>query len=268
METKIGLIAGNGRFPLIFAREARKKGAQIIAIAIKEETSPDLEGLVDKLFWVGVGELKRLFEIVKEEKLTTLVMAGQVRHKLIFEKGIKLDPAMKALLETIIDRKTDSLIGAVAKKLESFGIKLIDSTTFLSDYLPKKGTLTKREPIQKEWEDINFGREVAKSIAGLDIGQTVVVKEKAVLAVEAIEGTDLAIRRGAEFGKEDVVIVKVSKPSQDMRFDIPVVGPETIELMKEVGASCLAVEAEKTLLIDKDEMLSLADKYGISVVAI
>lgn len=268
MYDRIGLIAGNGRFPILVAQKAREKGVEVVAIGINEETSRDLERYVSKIYWLGVGELEKLFKILLQEKLSTIVMAGQVRHKLLFDKSIKIDGKMSGLLDKLSDKKTDSLIGGVAKILEKSGIKLLDSTIFLSECLPEKGVLTKLLLNERVLEDIEFGRTIAKSIAGLDIGQTVVVKDKVVLAVESIEGTDEAIKRGAHYGKEGIVVIKVSKPQQDMRFDIPVIGPETIRLLKEVKAACIAVEAKKTIIIDKEKTIRSADESGIGVVAV
>lgn len=267
MQSKIGLIAGNGRFPILFAKAAKKKGLEVVAICINEETSKELERYVDKNYWVGAGELKRFFQILREEKLSSVLMAGQVKHKLLFDNNVKIDDSMSELLANVSDKKTDSLIGAIAARLEKIGIKLLDSTTFLSDYLPKKGLLTDCPLDKRTSDDIEFGKSIAKSIAGLDIGQTVAVKDKAILAVESIEGTDETIRRGSKYGKEDIVIVKVSKPNQDMRFDVPIIGPDTIRLLKELKAGCIAIEAEKTLIIDKEETIALANKAGISILA-
>ncbi|MBU4149771.1 MAG: UDP-2,3-diacylglucosamine diphosphatase LpxI [Candidatus Omnitrophica bacterium] len=265
---RVALIAGNGKFPIIFAKAARRKGVEVVAIGIKEETSRDLEVCVDKMYWLGVGELAGLFQILESEKLTAVVMAGQVRHKLLFDKTIRLDKKMLELLSSVKDKKTDSLIGAIASQLERSGVKLLDSTTFLSDYLPEKGLLTKIQLDERVQQDIEFGRVIAKSIAGLDIGQTVVVKDKVVLAIESIEGTDEAIKRGALYGKDGVVVIKVSKPGQDMRFDVPIIGPGTIKLLKTLKAACIAIEAKKTLIIDKEETIKLADESGVGIVAI
>ena len=268
MVNRIGLIAGNGKFPIIFAKEAKKKGIEVIGIAIKEEASNDLEKYVAKIYWLGVGELEKLSQVLLREKLSSVVMAGQVRHKILFDKSIKIDPDMQKLLDSVKDKKTDSLMGAVAKRLEQGGVKLLDSTTFLQDYLPEKGVLTKKTLEKKILDDIEFGRGLAKSIAGLDIGQTVVVKDKAVLAVESIEGTDEAIKRGAKYGKSGIIVVKVSKPNQDMRFDVPIIGPDTIKLLKELKAACIAIEAKKTLIIDKEETIKFADEANIAIVAL
>lgn len=268
VEDRIGLIAGNGEFPILFAQAARKKGKEVIAIAINEETSKSLERFVDKIYWLGVGELEKLFQILLNEKLNAVVMAGQVKHRHIFDRPLKIDKSMSDLLDSVSDKKTDSLIGAVAKRLEKAGVKLLDSTIFLSDYLPEKGILTKRRPDEKVSGDIEFGEKIAKSIAGLDIGQSVVVKDRTVLAVESIEGTDEAIRRGARYGKEGIVVIKVSKPAQDMRFDVPIIGPDTIRLLKELKASCIAIESKRTLIIDKEKTIGLANEAGIAIVVI
>ncbi|MBU1147209.1 MAG: UDP-2,3-diacylglucosamine diphosphatase LpxI [Candidatus Omnitrophica bacterium] len=263
---RIGLIAGNGEFPILFAQEAKKKGVEVIAIGIKEETEKRLENYASKIYWLGAGELEKLFQVLLKEKLKEVVMAGQVRHKRLFE-NIKLDAGMQKLLAEVKDKRTDSLIGSIAKKLEQAGVKVLDSTTFLSDYLPKKGVLTKNNLDKRILDDIEFGRGIAKSVAGLDIGQTVVVKDKTVLAVESIEGTDETIKRAAKYGKDGIVVIKVSKPDQDMRFDVPIIGPDTIRLLGQLKASCIAIEANKTLIIDKEETIKLADEAGVGVVA-
>jgi DUF1009 family protein len=268
MEKRIGLIAGNGRFPILFAEEAKKKGVEVVAIGIDGETEKELERHVSRIYWLGVGELEKLSQVFLKEKISSVVMAGQVKHKTVFEKNIKIDSQMQKLLDALKDKKTDSLIGAVAKRLEEMGLKVMDSTMFLSDSLPEKGILTKNSLNEKILKDIEFGKGVAKSIAGLDIGQSVVVKDSVCLAIEAIEGTDEAIRRGARYGKEGVSVIKVSKPNQDMRFDVPIIGPETIKLLKEVKAACIAIEAKKTLIIDREETIKLANEAGIGIVAI
>lgn len=267
MVDRIALIAGNGKFPIIFAQSARKKGVEIIAIGINEETSKELEKFVNKIYWLSVGELEKLLKILKEENIRYVVMAGQVKHKLLFDNNIKIDKKMQFLLGGLKNKKTDSIIGAVAKLLGFFGIKVLSSIIFLSDYLPEKGPLTKKIPDERISKDIDFGRRIAKQIAGMDIGQSIAVKDRVVLAVESIEGTDEAIRRAARYAKDGIVVIKVTKPRQDMRFDVPVIGPDTIKLLQEVKASCIAIEAKKTLIIDKEETIKLADEAGISIVA-
>ncbi len=264
----IGLIAGQGKFPILFAQAAKARGERIIAIAIREETSKQLEDFVDKIFWIGIGELKKLFKILEDEKIKQAVMAGKITKTLLFEQEVAKDIAAESLLEKVKDRKDDSLLGAVAEGFKEIGVTLLDSTTYLSHLLPSRGILTKIKPTSLQWEDISFGQNLAKKIAGLDIGQTVVVKEKTILAIEAIEGTDKAIKRGGKLGKGGVVVVKVSKPNQDMRFDIPVVGLKTIESLIRAKASVLAIESHKTLIIDRDKFIQKADNNKISVVVV
>jgi UDP-2,3-diacylglucosamine hydrolase len=264
---KIGLIAGNGRFPLLFAKAAQDKGIKITAVAIKGDTSCRIGRLVDKLFWVKAGQLSRLFEIFQQEGIKKVIMAGQVNPKNLFDKRLFPDEELKKLLENIRNKKADTIFSAVAEKLKSQGIDLIDSTTLLDDFLCPAGVFTKKSPTESEWEDIRFGKEIAKSIAYFDIGQTVVIKEKAIVAVEALEGTDAAILRGGRIANGNAIVVKVSKPKQDMRFDIPVIGLKTVRNLVKARASCLAVEAEKTLFLDKEAAISLADKKGICIIA-
>lgn len=264
---KIGLIAGNGKFPLIFAQEAKKVGTEVVALAIKKETSPSLENLVDRIHWVNVGQLGDLIEICKKEGITRAVMAGQVRHTHLFGQ-VRLDARAMALLAGVKDKKADSLLGAVADELLREGIELIDSATYLSHLLPSPGILTRRKPTQKEWRDIEFGHKMAKEIAGLDIGQTVVVKDQTVLAVEGMDGTDRTIKRGGKLGRGDVVVVKVSKPHQDRRFDLPIVGERTVEVLKQAKAKVLAFSARSTILLDREKVVKSANQNGISLVAV
>jgi len=265
---KIGLIAGNRRFPILFSEAAKKSGCYIVAVAIKGDTSYKLKKSVDKIYWIGLGEFRRLFEIFKAEGITKIVMAGQINPQRLFSKDIDKDEELKSLIKHVKDKKADTLFGAVAEKLRMSGFELIDSTTFLRELLPKKGTLTERAPVFEEWEDIYFGFDLAKAVAHLDIGQTVAVKHKAIVAVEALEGTDNLIGRAGKIAREGVTIVKVSKPKQDMRFDIPVVGLNTVKNLIRARAACLAIEADKTLFIDKEESIKLADKKDISIVAL
>ena len=265
---KIGLIAGNRKFPLLFAQSARKQGCQIIAIAIKGDTSPKLKKLVDKIYWIGLAEFGKMFDILKAQGVQEVVMAGQVSPHRLFSKEITKSQELKEILQNLKDKKTDTLFKAVAQKLEAAGLTLLDSTLFVEEYLPKKGTLTKHEPDFNTWEDVYFGLTLAKAVASLDIGQTVAVKSKAIVAVEAFEGTDNLIRRAGKIGRGKIVIVKVSKPNQDMRFDIPVIGLNTIKNLAKAKAKCLAFEAGKTLFIDQEESLRYADKKGIAIVAV
>ena len=263
---RIGLIAGNGKFPLFFAQEAKKKGRKIIAIAFKEETSRMLSRYVDEIHWISVGELKKMGDILAASGVTRAVMAGQVNLSLLFSK-IKLDEEAQKLLREVDNKTTDTLLGSVAERLAERNITLINSATYLGDFLPEKGVLTRIKPVASEWADIEFGKKIAKQIAGLDIGQTVIVKDKAILAIEAIEGTDEAVRRACRFGKEGIVVVKVSKPEQDMRFDLPVIGERTIKLLHRLKVKILAIEAKKTLVLEKEKIIKLADGWGICIVA-
>ena len=215
-----------------------------------------------------MSEFKRMLAIFQQEGINKAIMAGQINPRHIFKKDLSSDTELLKILSDIKDKKAETVFGAIASRLNSSGIELLDSTLFLADYLPARGILTKREPNFKEWEDIYFGLDIAKAIAFLDIGQTVAVKDKIVLAVEAFEGTNLTIMRAGRLSKGNIVIVKVSKPQQDKRFDIPVVGPLTLRFLIRAKASCLAIEAEKTLIIDKDECIALADNKGMTIVAI
>ncbi len=263
---RIGLIVGNGRLPLISAEEAKKKGVQIVAAALKEEADQNIEKLVDKTYWVSIGKLGKLIKIFKSEKIEKAMMSGQVRHTRLFS-NIKPDLRAIKLLSKTKDKKADSILSAFADELEKEGIKIIPSTTYLSSLIPEEGVLSKKKPKKNQWKDIKFGYEIAKGIASFDIGQTVVVKNGAVLAVEAMEGTDEAILRGGSFVKGSVV-VKVSKPTQDIRFDMPVIGIKTIDTLKKAKVKVLAFSAGNTILIDKDEVIEEANRAGIILVAL
>jgi DUF1009 family protein len=266
--TKLAMIAGNGRFPIIFAQAAKEKAdIELVAIGIISDTSKQLAKFVDKMYWIQAGQYNRLIEILENEQISKLAMVGQVNPKKLFDKRIIVDAELQDLLETIRNKKADTIFGAIANKLEQRGVEIISSTTYVKEFLPSEGTLTLRAPTEIEWEDIKFGKETAKAIANLDIGQTVVVKQKAVLAVEAMEGTDSTIRRAGIIGRDNIVVVKVSKPKQDLRFDIPVIGIKTIKTMIKAKATCLSIEANKTLVIDKLACIGLANKHKISIVA-
>lgn len=265
---KIGLIAGNKKFPLIFAEEAKKKNYYIVAVAIKGDASSKLKNFADKVYWIGLKDYSRVFEIFKSEGITKIVMAGQISPHRLFSKEVAQDAKLKKILSQIKDKRADTIFGAITEELKDSGFELVDSTFLLEDFLPKKGILTKKEPDFNEWEDIYFGLDLAKEIGFLDIGQTVAVKQKAVIAVEALEGTDNLICRAGRIAKCGIIVVKVSKPNQDMRFDIPVVGLNTIKNLIKVKAACLALEAGKTLFIDKAQSIGLADKHGVSIVAV
>jgi hypothetical protein len=265
---KIGLIAGNRKFPLLVARAAKKENYYIVAVAIKKDTSVKLNKFVDKIYWIDLTEFRRMVEIFKTEGITKVIMAGQISPHRLFSREIEKSADLKNLLESIEDKKADTIFCAIAQKLKESGLELLSSTTFIKDYMPKKGTLTKCAPNFSAWEDIYFGLSLAKAIGYLDIGQTVAVKKKAIVAVEALEGTDNLIKRAGRITRGGFTTVKVSKPRQDTRFDIPVVGLNTIKHLVKAKAACLAIEGEKTLFIDKEESLKLADKKGICIVAV
>jgi len=264
---RLGLIAGNRKFPLIFAEGARKKGYAVVAIAIKKDTSPKLRGLVDKIYWLGLSDFSSMFEIFKKEGVKNVVMAGQISPMRLFSKEISKDPLLREILASVKNKKADTIFRAIADKLKERGFNLIDSTMFMGDYFPKKGLLTGENPSPEVWGDINFGVELAKEMGRLDVGQTVAVKDKAIAAVEALEGTDNLIRRAGKISR-GFTLVKVSKPDQDNRFDIPVVGLNTVKNLVRSGARCLAIEAGKTLFIDQKEALRLARSRGLIVVAV
>ena len=262
-----GLIAGNGQFPFLVLEAAREQGIEMAVIAIKEEASPELEKIATRLHWVSLGELSRTLELLHDEGVTHAVMAGQVKHNKIFS-SIRPDWKLAKLLFSLPLKNTDSLIGAVARVLESEGVQLVDSTSFLKPLIPAPGVLTRRAPDEREAADIAYGMEIAKHIAGLDLGQTVVIRDRACVAVEAMEGTDEAIERAARVvDSGSLVVVKVSKPRQDMRFDVPVIGPKTVEVMKGCRVSALGMDAGRTLLFDRPHVIAAADAAGIAIEA-
>ena len=263
---RYGLIAGNGRFPFLVLEGARRAGVEVAVAAIREETDPEIERVAERVAWVGIGQLGRMIRFFKREGVEKAIMAGQVKHVQIFS-GALPDVRMLKMLLSLPRRNTDALIGGIAAELAREGIELIDSTYFLADQLPAEGVLTKRSPSSAERADIEYGLEVAREIARLDLGQTIVVRARACVAVEAMEGTDETVRRAGRLARGRLTVVKVAKPNQDMRFDVPVVGLPTIETMVEAGATCLCLTAGKTLMFDRDDMLRLAERHRISVVA-
>ena len=278
---KLGLIAGNGRFPFLLLDAARAQGLSVVVAAIHEETDPEIDrraaadaGIT--VHWLSLGELSRLIDTFQKEGVSKAVMAGQVKHKQIFS-SIRPDWRLAKLLLNLRTRNTDMLLGAVAKVLGDEGIELISSTQFLEPLLAQEGVLTARAPSDEERKDIEYGLGAARAVAGFDIGQTVVVAAQACVAVEAMEGTDAAIERagelmrsladGASTLERRLTVVKVAKPNQDMRFDVPVIGIATVDAMVRAGASCLSVEAGRTLLFDREALLSRANQEGIAIVA-
>src|ERR1700686_4976896 len=263
-----GLIAGNGRFPFLVLEGARSQGIDMTVIALKEEASAELEKLAKRLHWVSLGELSKTIDLMHQEGVKQAVMAGQVKHNKIFS-SIGPDWKLAKLLFSLPRKNTDALIGAVARVLEEEGIRLVDSTLFLKPLVPDPGVLTKRTPSGHEADDIACGLGLARQIASMDVGQTVVIADRACVAVEAMEGTDETIARAARItGGKPLVVVKVSKPGQDMRFDVPVIGLPTIEHMKNAQATALAVDAGRTLLFDRTKLIELADAAGIAIQAV
>jgi DUF1009 family protein len=277
---RYGLIAGNGRFPFMVLAGARRAGVALSVAAIREETDPSIEDEVERLIWVGIGQLGKMINFFKGEGVEKAIMAGQVKHVQIFSRAVP-DARMLRMLLKLPRRNTNSLIGAVAAELASEGIDLIDSTFFLQDYLPSPGILTNRKPNAAERADVEYGLEIAREMAELDLGQTIVVRGKACVAIEAMEGTDETIRRAGELlgggGRARkrlrltsgaLTVLKLSKPDQDMRFDVPVIGVPTIETMIAAGATCLCISAGKTLMFDRDEMIAIANKHKLAILAV
>jgi UDP-2,3-diacylglucosamine hydrolase len=285
---KLGLIAGNGRFPFLLLEAARAQGLQVVVAAIKEETDPEIDARAAAdpnihVHWLSLGELSRLIETFQGEGVTRAVMAGQIKHKQIFS-NIRPDWRLAKLLLNLRARNTDMLLGAIAKVLGDEGIELISSTAYLESLLAKPGVLTHRAPSQAEQRDIDYGRTVAGAIAAYDLGQTVVIAAQACVAVEAMEGTDATITRAGDLFRtldlapttdldrtntlsRALTVVKVAKPNQDMRFDVPVIGVATIHTMQTAGATCLAIEAQRTLMFDPAGILAAANLAGITIVA-
>jgi len=260
---KIGLIAGNGCFPFIFAEHARKLGLSVVAAAHQGETAPGLSEEVDEILWIRVGQIGKLIAFFKKQGVTQTVMAGGIRKTRIFE--IRPDLRALAILSRLKEKKDDVLLRAFAQELEKESIQVKAATGYLKPLLAKAGEWTR--PLEKEEQnDIAWGVPLAKQIGALDVGQCIVVRKGVILAVEAIEGTDAAIRRGGSLGKEKAVVIKICKPQQDLRFDLPTIGPQTIRIMREVKAAVLAVEAGKTLVLEKKTLLKDAKKAGIAVV--
>jgi DUF1009 family protein len=266
---RIGLIAGNGRFPFLALQGARGLGHDVTVVAVKEEAFPELEGAARAagadLHWVSLGHLGKCIKILKEAGARQAIMAGQVKHAKIFS-GIIPDLTLLSVLTKLRAKNTDALISAVAEVLRGEGIELLNSTAFLEPLLARPGTLSRRPPTPEEVEDLAFGYRMADAVAALDIGQTIVVKDKAVVAVEAMEGTDHVIQRAGDLAGPGTRVVKVAKPKQDMRFDVPVVGVATIEAMKAAGATAISIDAGKTLVVDGEKFFEAANSAGIAVV--
>ena len=277
LKQKLGLIAGNGKFPFLILDAARARGLEVVVAAIKEETLPEIETSgAASVHWLSLGELSRLIDTFRREGVQRAIMAGQVKHKQIFS-SIKPDWRLAKLLLSLSTRNTDALLGAVAKVLRDEGITLESSTSFLEPLLARPGVLTQRSPTDEETKNTRYGRAVAQNLAQYDIGQTVVIAETACVAVEAMEGTDATIERAGQLmGSMEgnastlsraLTVVKIAKPNQDMRFDVPVIGIKTMEVMRDAGATCLALDAGKCLLLDGDAVVQAADRSAICIVA-
>jgi DUF1009 family protein len=262
---KFGLIAGNGEFPFLVAEGAKKKAVGLSVVAINEETDRRIEQVTENIVWVGIGQLGKMISFFKSQGVTKVIMAGQVKHVQIFSGSLP-DVRMLKMLWNLPRRNTDALIGGVADEMAKEGIELIDSTYFLQDSLASQGVMTRRKPTNIELSNIEYGLHIAGEIARLDLGQTIVVRASACVAIEAMEGTDATIRRAGELANGKLTVVKTAKPDQDMRFDVPVVGVPTIETMIAAGATCLSVTAGKTLIFDRDAFIELADKHKIAVI--
>lgn len=264
---RIGLIAGNGRFPIIFADNARKLGYHVSAVAHEGETDPELERHVDRIQWIKIGQLNKLIQAFKGDGIQQAVMLGGIKKTHVFTT-VRPDFRTLALAARVALWKDDDILREFAAELEREGIVICESTFGLEGILVEEGSLTSRTPTKKEWEDIRYGWQVAEAIGRLDIGQCVVIKDKVVVAVEAVEGTDGAIKRGGELAKDGAVVVKRCKPQQDVRFDLPAIGPRTIEVMASVKASVLAVEAGRTVMLDREAVLEKAQGFGIAIVGL
>ena len=263
---KYGIIAGNGRFPVLALETARKQGDEAIAFAIREEAAPAVEAAAARCHWISLGDLSKLIDLCKREGVTRIMMAGQVKHAKIFS-SIKPDWRLAKLLLTLGSKNTDSLIGAVQKVLSDEGIELVDSTLLLKPLLAPFGAVTKRKPDSEEQRDLDYGRKIAHALASLDLGQSVAIADKACVALEAMEGTDAMLRRAATLveGKR-LALVKASSRRRHLLFDVPAIGPGTVEVMKETGTTALAVDAGRTLLLDRDELVANANAAGLAIV--
>jgi len=263
---RYAMIAGNGRFPLLALDAARRSGDDVVAIGIREEASPEIEKLATRCYWVSLGQLSRLVEILKEERIHEVMMAGQVKHAKIFS-AIRPDWRLVKLLASLREKNTDALIGGVAKVLADEGIRLVDSTALLKTLLAETGVLTKRKPSSEEERDLTYGRRIANVLAGVDVGQSVAVSDGACVAVEAMEGTDAMLERAASLANgKPLRLVKVSRRRGHLLFDVPVAGPQTIEVMHKTGTTALAVDAGRTLLLDREEMLDRANQHEIAII--
>jgi UDP-2,3-diacylglucosamine hydrolase len=266
-DNNIGIIAGGGKFPFMVAEAAKKQGFQVIAVAHKGETDTALDEAVDDIVWINLGQLGKLINAFKDKGIQKALMAGTISKERMFGK-VKFDLKGISLISRLAIFHDDNILRAVADQLAKDGIEIISSTEYLPELLAPSGSLTKKKPGKKEKEDIQFGWKICKEVGRLDIGQCVVVRDRTVLAVEAIEGTNETIIRGGKIAGKKAVVVKVSKPDQDLRFDVPSVGIDTLKVMEQVKASVLAIEAGKTLMFDREEMVKFANNSGISIISL
>lgn len=264
---RIGLIAGSGNFPMLFAKEAKKKGAKLIAFAIKNLTSPDFSDFVDKVHWIDASKFKiqKFILLLLTERIKKMIMVGKIDKSFVFRQLKNNNEDIDSLLKDAKDNMDYSILDEVTKRLNKIGIEVIDGLEYLKDLMPQKGVLTKRFPSEREWEDIEFGSKIAKELARFDIGQTITVKDKAVITVEAMEGTDEVIKRAGQLVGGDFTVIKVSRPHQDMRWDVPLVGFQTLMAMIESKARVLAVESQKTFFIEKAKVIREADLNNITI---
>ena len=264
---KIGLIAGVGRLPVEFARAARGMGVHVIGVGVLPEVDPELAQVTHTYENINIAKLDRIFKVFKREKVTEITLLGKITKELVYAHRELPDLRVLKIFSRIKNFSDDTLTLALVEELAAEGITVLDQTELLRPLMPEPGVLTKRKPTDAELADMRFGLDMAKKIGGLDIGQTVVVKNRAIMAVEAIEGTDACIRRGGQLGRGGVTVAKSAKPKQDMRFDVPGVGPDTVDSMIEAGAVALVIEAGKTLVVDRDRMVEKADQHGMTIVA-
>lgn len=262
----IGMIAGNGRFPFLVAQEIRKQGDRVVTVALKEEADKEIETVCDETVWLSVGKIQKIIDAFKERNVDTAIMVGQVKHAKIYS-AITMDLRALKIMTSLVNKKTDTILTAVVKEFEKDGIKFLPSHIYLKHLIAEKGLVVGTKLNSDESKDMEFGFKIAKGIAGLDIGQTVVVKDKSVLAVESIEGTDECIKRAYSLGGENAIVVKVAKPNQDFRFDVPVIGTRTIDTLKNNKIRAMIIEAGSTLILDKDDVIKKAKESNVTIIA-
>ena len=265
---RIGLVAGHGELPLIFAKKAKEKGDTVIALGLKGVTSGELEKYVEKVYWFEWGDLKKAIFLAVTQRLSKIALLGKIKKEILFTDTDKLDDEAKKIIKSSEGKKDYTILKGVAKLINAVGIEIIDPTPYLEELIPMKSVLTKSKPTKSELEDIEYAREIASQLARFDIGQTVIVKDKTIIAIEAVEGTDEAIRRAGKLMDGGFIVVKMARPAQDARFDVPLVGPDTIKMIAQNRGRVLALEEKKTYLLGKDETIRIADEFGLSVIVI